>query len=287
MTGTGPLSQDRELRFYELLASEAPVRQYEELVQQARRDGVDQTTLERLGTAKRLALEVHDLFGRRCQRGAELAALVDTARDLAGSPGLEPALRLIVRRARLLLTMDVAFISLVDDTDNGSYVASAVGAATTLANGFPLLEKKGGLVVSVIDRVPLSWSADYLADERIEHHSDTDELIRAEGLHAVLSVPLSCNGRHIGDLHVGHRQVRHFAPDEVALLRSLADLAATAIDRTRFLDGLWAESKRAQQDAFRARAELSAVRETSGVQSDLVQLVLDGAELGELLARWV
>ncbi|MDB1090304.1 helix-turn-helix domain-containing protein [Streptomyces sp. ACA25] len=286
MTGTDSALQDHGLGFFELLAREAPVTRYDELVHQASRDGVGQATLDRLMIAKRLALEVRDLFGRRHRRGAELAVLVDTARDLARSPGLQAALRLIVGRARLLLAMDVAFVSLLDEVNGDSCVASAVGAATALTPGFRI-PGGGGLVVPVDAREPVCWSADYLADERVAHDSVTDGMVRAEGLHAVLSVPLRFDGRYIGDLHVGHRDVHFFTPDEVALLRSLADLAANAVDRGTLLDDARTELEEARQDASRARAELNAARKAGELRADLSQLVLDGDGLHELLVRSV
>ncbi|MBB5828561.1 helix-turn-helix domain-containing protein [Micromonospora carbonacea] len=286
MTGTSIPPRDHELRFFELLAREAPLPQYEELVHQAHRDGVDQATLDRVMIAKRLALELREVIGRRCQRQAELAALVDTARDLAGATNLEAGLQLVVRRTQLLLAGDVAFVSLVDDATGESYVASAVGAATALTSGYRL-PWRDGLVVAAAPREPLSWTADHLADERLERHPAADGLVRAEGLHAVLSVVLSVEGRHLGNLHVGHRQVRHFAPDEVASLRLLADLAATAVERIMLLDDTWAELKQAQQEAARARAELNAVRMADRLQPELVQLILDGGELDDLVGSAV
>lgn len=180
----------------------------------------------------------------------------------------------------------MAFVSLVDDATGESYVASAVGAATALTSGYRL-PWRDGLVVAAAPREPLSWTADHLADERLERHPAADGLVRAEGLHAVLSVVLSVEGRHLGNLHVGHRQVRHFAPDEVASLRLLADLAATAVERIMLLDDTWAELKQAQQEAARARAELNAVRMADRLQPELVQLILDGGELDDLVGSAV
>ncbi|MEU7619295.1 helix-turn-helix domain-containing protein [Micromonospora rifamycinica] len=253
---------------------------------QAHRDGVDQATLDRVLTAKRLALELREIVGRRGQRQAELVALVDTARDLAGVTNLEAGLQLVVRRSQLLVAGDVAFVSLVDEADGGSYVASAVGAATALATGYRL-PWRDGLVVPVAAREPRAWTADHLADERLERHPAVDGLVRAEGLHAVLSVALSVAGRHLGNLHVGHRQIRHFAPDEVASVRLLADLAATAVERIRLHDDTWAELKHAQQEAARARAELNAVRTAYSLHPELVQLILDGGELDDLVGSAV
>nr|AKG06384.1 transcriptional regulator [Salinispora mooreana] len=286
MTGTGLSMADHDLQFFELLARDAPVPRYEDVVQQAQRDGVDRSTLNRIMMAKRLALELREVVGRRDRRRVELAALVDTARDLAGASDLQAGLRLVVRRAQLLLALDVAFVSLVDDTVGDSYVASAVGAAGTLTDGFRL-PWRNGLVVPAEGGQPISWTADYLTDECLERHPITDSLIRGEGLCAVLSVALTVDGRHLGDLHVGHRQIRHFTPDEVASLRLLADLATTAMDRIRVLSDTSADLKQAQQEAAQARAELSVVREAGSLQPALTQLVLDGGGLDDIVTRTV
>lgn len=54
-------------------------------------------------------------------------------------------------------------------------------------------------------------------------------------MHAILSVPVWAENEQLGVLGVGHRRVHEFLPDEVTLLRSLADIAAVAVKSGRLL----------------------------------------------------
>ncbi|MFC6987353.1 helix-turn-helix domain-containing protein [Streptomyces cirratus] len=129
------------------------------------------------------------------------------------------------------------------------------------------------------------WTADHLGDDPPTPAGALDEVLHAESLHAVLGVPLRADDRHLGHLYVAARGIRHFTPEEVALMCSLADLAAVAIGTARHLEDVHTANTELEESGARVRASLSDALRANSVQDELVQLVLDGAGLDELLAR--
>ncbi|MFI5528748.1 helix-turn-helix domain-containing protein [Kitasatospora sp. NPDC051853] len=268
----------------ELLAQEAPPEHLDEVVRAARRAGVPTDELERLEQARQLALRVHSMVGRRRQREAGLSTLVDTARDLTMPYDLDELLKVITRRARLLLNLDMSYISLHDPAGGFSYVRTADGHATTRTVGFKVYWDSGVGALAHANSAPF-WTPDYLPDERFDHADPIDEVVRAEGLRAMMTVPLRHGSTSLGTLYVAARTIRYFSPDEVALMSSLADLAAIAIEKARQLDRTQAEVLELELDTSRARSHLTEVRELGNVQSRLIEQVLAGGDLTALLGE--
>ncbi|MEU0882737.1 GAF domain-containing protein [Lentzea sp. NPDC005914] len=162
------------------------------------------------------------------RREAELAALFETASELAGMRDPDAVLRSIVRRARTLLSTDVSYLSMNDDP-NGTYMRVTDGSFSPLFQKvrLGLGEGLGGLVAQTAR--PYATS-DYFADARFNHTNPIDSAVHDEGLVAILGVPLKLDSKVIGVLYAADRTSREFPAEEVALLQSLADHAAIAID---------------------------------------------------------
>ncbi|WP_436769444.1 GAF domain-containing protein, partial [Streptomyces sp. URMC 123] len=280
VTQDGSWSADA-LTVLELLANEAPIGQFESLVAEARRRGVSGPELELLERAKGLGLSVHAQLDRRQQREAGLFALVETARDLAMPYDLDTLLKVITRRARTLLGLDMSYIGLPDEEQGFFYVRTSDGHTSTLNVGLRLPDGTG-LGSDVLTRPAPFWTPDYLADERIHHNSVVDNVIRAEGLRAILAVPLSHGSRPYGVLYAADRSVRHFSADEISLMSSLGDLAGVAIEKARLLDDATATVTELQQNAGEAQAGLRGLRELGEIHAQLIDLVLAGCDLTTL-----
>ncbi|MEU2184158.1 helix-turn-helix domain-containing protein [Streptomyces thermolilacinus] len=267
------------LELLELLGREAPGSAFEQVVVDARRAGASPAGLRRLVRAKEAALAVRDRLERRRQRESGLAALVDTARDLSLPHGPDGVLRTVVRRARLLLGADMAWVALHDPDGRRSRVCASDGHVTTDTLG-RVMPARGGATPR---RGPF-WTADHLHDDAFDHVPALDGLAHAEGLHAVMAVPLRSEGAGaeetaFGVLYVADRRVRHFTPDETALMSALGDLAAAALDRARLLERTRAENGALASTAARARQGLAAARTSREVLDRLLGLVLTGRDL--------
>ncbi|MBJ7906800.1 helix-turn-helix domain-containing protein [Streptomyces sp. DSM 110735] len=263
----------------ELLAERAPAARFEELLRDARREGASDTSRAELDQAVRLAARVQALISHAQQREAGLAALVDTAHDLTLVHGMDALLHEITRRARRLLNFDMAYIGLRHTSADAGFssIRAAEGETTSRSVGLETSEDSG--LGSLVQRTGApAWSPDYLADKEIPHSPDIDSVVRAEGLHAILAVPLGHGTTVFGTLYGADRKVRHLTPDEISLMRSLGKLAGVAIERVRLLEETRAEVTELELDTSRARSSLSVQRRVEAAYIRLIDLVLDGCD---------
>jgi sugar diacid utilization regulator/type II secretory pathway pseudopilin PulG len=269
------------LELLRLLAQDAPaeqlVRQAAELSEHDRGSGAE---------ARDLALRVRSAIESHRRREAGLAALVETARDLASLPDPGTVLDAIVRRARALLGADVAYLTLHDPARGDTYMRATAGSVSARFQNvrLPLGAGLGGLVAQ--SRQP-HWTSDYPGDGRYRHTTEIDAAVDEEGLVAICGTPLLVDGGFVGVLFAAHRSRRPFARDEVALLGSLAALAAVSLVQTRQL----AETAQAL-DALRAAH--AGIQQAAAAHDRFAGVVLEGgdvgdlaAALGELLGCWV
>ncbi|MEU4353661.1 helix-turn-helix domain-containing protein [Streptomyces virginiae] len=231
--------------------------------------------------ATRVALRIRRTLSQHRRREAELAALFDTAGDLARLRDLDAVLKAIVRRAKLLLGTDVTYLSLNDDEAGDTYMRVTDGSVSAAFQQVRLGmgEGLGGLVAETAR--PYS-TGDYRDDQRFRHTTTIDGAVTEEGLRAILGVPLRLGTRVIGVLYAADRTARAFTPDEVALLSSLADHAAIAIDSARLLD----ETRSALVDLNEASRTIEvhsdAMRRAEDAHDRLTDLVLRGAGITEV-----
>ncbi|MGW6984109.1 helix-turn-helix domain-containing protein [Streptomyces sp. NPDC054932] len=234
-----------------------------------------------IADATRVALRIRRTLSQHRRREAELAALFDTAGDLARLREPDAVLKAIVHRAKLLLGTDVTYLSLNDEEAGDTYMRVTDGSVSAAFQQVRLGmgEGLGGLVAETAR--PYS-TGDYRDDRRFRHTTAIDGAVTEEGLRAILGVPLRLGTRVIGVLYAADRTARAFTPDEVALLSSLADHAAIAIDGARLLD----ETRTALVDLNEAsrtiEAHSDAMRRAEDAHDRLTDLVLRGGDVGDV-----
>jgi len=223
-----------------------------------------------------LARRTRDNSARRERRETELAALYATAGDLSSLRDTDKVLTAIVRRARALLVSDVAYITLIDKGGDVTTMRVEVGMQTSALREMRLAHGAGvsGLVVKTGEPF---WTPDYLHDRRIVHV--IDDIVAEEGLSAVLGVPLVLGNQVLGVLFAADRRSRVFGPEEVALLTSLGNHAAIALNNARMFE----ESRAALEELTRAHAAMKThaelVEKSALVHDRLADLILQGAEM--------
>jgi sugar diacid utilization regulator len=268
----------------DLLGRDASAVEFERPVVEARAAGLPAHDIETLERAKRVALSLREQLEAHRRREAELAALFQTASDLAALTSVDEVLAAIVRRARALLGRDIAYLCLNDDDRGDTYMRVTDGSVSAefQAVRLPLGAGLGGLVAQ--QGVPIA-SARYFRDDRFPHTSSIDSAVRAEGLVSILGVPLKRGTQVIGVLFAADRHERAFSRDEVALLSSLAAHAAVALDNARLL----AETRSALIGLEHAKTVLRDQRmdiELAVLAHDrLAELVLRGGGVAEVAAE--
>ncbi len=263
-------------RLLELLASDASSEQLAH-VPVAARPGLSDAEQAELDQATETALRIRHTLTEHRRREAELRALFDTASDLSKLRDLDEVLRSIVHRARMLLRVDLSYLSLNDEAAGTTYMRVTDGSVSALLPSLRIGhgEGLGGLVAQTAH--PYA-SADYLSDPRFAHTSSIDDAVAAERMVGILGVPLMLGSKVIGVLFAADRQRREFTAEEVALLSSLADHAAIAIDNAQ----LRAETRRAN-DTISANNQ--AMRRAEDAHDRLMELVLRGGDVAEVAAE--
>ncbi|MGW7270303.1 helix-turn-helix domain-containing protein [Streptomyces sp. NPDC054864] len=265
----------------DLLAQDAPAEQFARPAAAARAAGASGAELTAIDEATQTALRVRRTLNQHQRREAELTALFDTAGDLAALRDLDAVLRAIVHRAKLLLRTDVAYLSLNDPVAGDTYMRVTDGSVSAAFQNVRLGmgEGLGGLVAQTAR--PYA-TVDYEIDTRFKHTGPIDSAVLEEGLHAILGVPLRQGTHVIGVLYAADRTARAFTPDEGALLSSLADHAAIAIDSARRME----ETRTALVDLNEAsqtiRAHSEALRRAEDAHDRLTDLVLRGGDFTEV-----
>ena len=127
--------------------------------------------IEALERAKQVALGVRDQLQAHRRREAELAALFQTASDLAALTSVDDVLAAIVRRARALLGRDTAYLCLNDDERGDTYMRVTDGSVSAefQAVRLPLGGGLGGLVAQ--QGVPIA-AADYFTRRAVPAYCD-------------------------------------------------------------------------------------------------------------------
>lgn len=272
-----------ELPFLSLLIQDAAAIDYDGPVTRAQADGAGTEHVALLERARTLALRVRANLREQRRREHELAALFETASDLAGLRDLDEVLRAIVVRARKLLGTDVAYLTLNDSAAGDTYMRVTVGSVSARFQQARLGmgEGLGGLVAQ--SAAPYA-TADYLNDDRFHHTRPIDAAVHEEGLVAILGVPLLVSSRVIGVLFAADRRKRPFSRGEVALLGSLATHAALAIESVNRLTETQTALAELAEANRTIKAHSLAVERAADAHEVLTGLLLRGAGVGELAA---
>ncbi|MFK4834174.1 helix-turn-helix domain-containing protein [Microbacterium sp. ZW T2_14] len=210
------------------------------------------------------------------------ATLTDIARDISTLRDPELLLSSIVRRARLLLGTDIAYLSLNDSERAETFIRTTDGVRTEsyAAIRMPLGTGVLGLAAGGV----IAETPDYLPDEGKTHLPDIDHVVVEEGVRAILGAPLRIAGKVVGALMSANRTPGAFTPAQREHLERIASLAAAAVELVDAKEN----ERTAQLVAQQATDDLSEALAAERVRSELeVRLASELAEhrgLDELLA---
>ncbi|MEV3992518.1 helix-turn-helix domain-containing protein [Streptomyces sp. NPDC049837] len=269
-------ADDLTLAVVRLLAEEAPLHRFDELLHQSHQYGPSARDHDRLAQAVGMARGIRESAVHARRREAGTVALIDSATEFMAATDLDQLSRSIAVQARRLLGLDLAYIT-APAGDAGWCVHTSVGETTAMNVGLAV-PVGHGLGALVHDSTAPFWTPDYLGDQRIQHSEHVDEVVRAEGLQAIIAVPLGPGDDRFGALYGAERKIRHFHPDEVGLFRSLAELAGVAIEGVRRLERARNETEELRREQVSLRSRLSRSAAWEKVMTRLTGAALNGED---------
>jgi hypothetical protein len=224
---------------------------------------------------------LHGTMLRARRRDRELSALLASARELVELRDLNALLHRLVARAHELMGTDVAYLSEVDPDTMEVCPRSTAGTITDVL--LRLRVPPGvGLAGKVADtRVP-QWTACYQRYDGVAHTTTVDDAAAAEGLVAILGVPMLAGSAVLGVLFAANRVERAFTPDEVALLSAFADHAAIVLQTARLLDHARQAAAETERAYAKLSARLTALERASAIRNDLTAAVLRGETVDDV-----
>ncbi|WP_347110928.1 GAF domain-containing protein [Paenarthrobacter sp. S56] len=216
------------------------------------------------------------------RREGLLRVLYDTATDLTGIRDVEAVLKAIVRRTRSLIGSDIAYLSLNDYSTGESYIRVTDGAATALFRNIRMPLGEGVLGAVATGEAP-AQSPDYLNDKTKSHLESSDAAVAAEGVKAIMGVPLRVEGKVIGALLVADRHAHSFSSEDVALMESIGTHAAVALENARHFTEMADALARLDQAQRENLAHVSALEELASLDRRLMETLASTDSLPGLL----
>ncbi|MCH9017718.1 MAG: GAF domain-containing protein, partial [Chloroflexi bacterium] len=193
-----------------------------------------------------LALEKARLLNEAETERERLSALNEVGNRLASVHETEDVLDLIVNEAARLLGSHSAYIRLLE---NGELVPGAatdsVKAYLSGADSSLNVKEGSGILEQVMATLEPRWIEDAVEDPEL--NPETRKRLGEYGFHGIVALPLRANGVSIGVLNVLDNKKRLFTADEMALASGLADQAASALEKARFLSEAEARERQATQ----------------------------------------
>lgn len=211
-----------------------------------------------------------------------LRVLLDTATDITALRDVEAVLQTIVRRTRAIVGTDMAYLALTDVEAGVTAIRHTEGVATHAYR--TLRQPLGtGVLGEVARGLAPFQSSDYLRDEALVHVPDIDEIVRAEGVHAIMGVPLTVAGRVMGALVVAERHPRAFTPQEVALVDSLGKIAAIALDNSMRFEAANRLAEDLVRQQQRSASELALITQVLELDDRLMDAVMVTPDVERIL----
>jgi len=214
----------------------------------------DQELLEAL--AVQAARVIHNtwLFEQSRLKARLLETLVSVSRTINSTLNLNEALPIITREACTLMEAKMASIMMLDESGENLELKASYGAGEaylskpklSLADSFLgiVFRRKKPMQLENVQRSALYQNVD---------------MARREGLVSLLSAPLVFGGQAIGTLNIYTGAPRSFSNEEIHILRALAELSASAMEKARLYERIVdVEEQLRQNEKFSALGLLAA-----------------------------
>ncbi len=193
---------------------------------------------ERKQAEEALQLSYQTLEQRVEERTHELATLNAIAAVVSRSLDLREVMRAALEKMMDIIGMEHGIAYRLEGEDEDSTPGAHLRVIATC--GFPeefahfgdgLLVRESAAGVAGRHGEPMIWS---LAD--LPTPNSLRQMLAREGVQQVISIPLMAKGRFIGALNLSTSRMRSFAPEQIALLKTIGQQVGVAMENARLYE---------------------------------------------------
>lgn len=229
----------------------------------------------------RQAMAVRNRLEMLQQREQGMVAVMESAQDLSERLELSDLLTTLVQRTRHLLGADMAWISELDEARGVFQALAADGGLTRSSTAMRIRSDRGTASIVMATRMPFT-TPDYLHDTRFPHDPKFDDIFRAEGISALVGVPLIWQDKVIGLLFAADRYARVHTAQNIAILRTLATHGAVALKNARDFERINAALGKADEARTELERHARNVQAAADAHEQITALLARGASLSTL-----
>jgi DNA-binding PucR family transcriptional regulator len=229
----------------------------------------------------RMAMAVRTRLEVQQQRERGMMAVIESAQDLSSRLDLTELLQAIVSRARNLLGSHVAWLSTYDAERGEYHVLVADGALSQSTSSMVARRDRGVGSILMTTRLPFT-TPDYLHDKRFVHDPKLDDTFRAEGIAALVGVPLIWDGEVEGLLFVADRYHRMHTAQSISILSTLGAHGAVALRNANNFKRTNAALAHAEEARAELERHLRSIQAAAEAHEQMTSLLAKGASLATL-----
>ena len=233
--------------------------------------------------AVHMAMAVRSRLELQHERERGMMAVLESAQELSSRLDLRGLFSAIVSRARKLLGSDLGWLSEYDAQSGEFHVLVAEGALSPTTSGMVASRDHGVVSVLMSSQLPFA-TPDYLHDNRFMHDPMLDAAFRAEGIAALVGVPMIWDGDVIGLLFMADRYPRIHTAQNVSILRALATHGAVALKNAWEFERASAALEKAKQARSELERHVRNIQAAADAHEQMTALLARGASLATLCA---
>ncbi|MFB0536601.1 MAG: GAF domain-containing protein [Anaerolineae bacterium] len=227
-----------------------------------------------------IAIENARLFEEARQRATQLQAIAELGQHITSILDLDELLSQVVELIHHILGYYYVHVFLVDETSKEALFRAGSGETGRM------IEEQGGVRLKVGEQGIIGWVAGSGLPLLVNDVSQEPRYVPNDALPATrseLAVPLKIGQRVIGVLDVQSDELNAFDLDDVAVLQTLGDQVATAIENARLFEEL-EEHKATLGERVRERTEeLASSLRHQKIEADKTRAIVEGIADGVMV----